>query len=162
MAGPWVYREAGSYRMLITARSGTGPSFARGLIGQACSDDMLRWRVEPPLTIPSDFAEMEVPQLLDVNGRRVLIFSCGMAALAPHRRAEPGAGGSYYLVLDDDPTPSATAVPLRVPGLYACRVVRDRAGEPHVIGFVDRDEHGRFGGTLSDPIPFEVAAPAVF
>ena len=159
---PWVYAADGEYHMLITARAGQGPSRTRGVIGRARSPDLTRWRVEPPLTRPSDFAEMEVPQLIDVNGRDILIFSCSAAGLSSRRRDAGEVGGAYYLVLDGEPAGSDAAVPLDVPGLYACRIVWERSGEPSVIGFVDRDENSAFAGTLCDPIPLRLAAPALF
>lgn len=159
---PWVYTDGGEHHMLITARVNVGPSPTRGVVARASSDDLRRWRTGPPLTGPSDFAEMEVPQLIDVEGRRVLIFSCGAEGLSPERRREPAAGGSYALVIDGDPTPSADALALDLPGWYACRVVADRTGEAHVIGFINHDATGAFVGLLPDPVPLRVAAPALF
>jgi beta-fructofuranosidase len=159
---PWVYRGDDGHHMLITARVDHGPSRTRGVVARARSDDLLRWEVESPLTTPSDFAELEVPQLIDVMGRDVLIFSCGPEGLSPRRLAEPAGGGTYALVIADVPTSSADAVALDLPGLYACRVVRDRGGEPCVVGFVNREATGAFGGTLSDPVSLQAAAPELF
>jgi beta-fructofuranosidase len=42
-------------------------------------------------------------------------------------------------------------IPLR--DLYSARLVRDRAGEWQVIGFLDGSGHGEFVGQLIDPVP---------
>jgi beta-fructofuranosidase len=42
---------------------------------------------------------------------------------------------------------------LPVPDLYSAHLVRDRAGEWQVLGFIDGNERGAFAGELSDPIP---------
>ncbi len=45
------------------------------------------------------------------------------------------------------------ARPILVPDLYSARIVRDRAGEWQVLGFIDGSERGAFVGEISDPIP---------
>jgi hypothetical protein len=40
-----------------------------------------------------------------------------------------------------------------VKDLYSARIVRDRAGEWQVLGFIDGSDRDEFVGELSDPIP---------
>ena len=42
---------------------------------------------------------------------------------------------------------------LPVKDLYSARIVRDRAGEWQVLGFIDGSDRDEFVGELSDPIP---------
>ena len=44
---------------------------------------------------------------------------------------------------------------LPVPDLYSARIVRDRAGDWQVLGFIDGSDRDAFVGELSDPIPLE-------
>ncbi len=49
--------------------------------------------------------------------------------------------------------PAARVLP--VPDLYSARIVRDRAGEWQVLGFIDGSDRDAFVGELSDPISLE-------
>jgi beta-fructofuranosidase len=159
---PWVYATEQGFEMLITASDPSARGEHRGVIGRASSPDLATWRLEPPLVTASDFAELEVPQLIELDGSPVVIFSCGPGGLSTRRRREPNSGGTYYLVLDGDPTSSASAVPFAVPELYACRVIKAADGEQYALGFVNRDERGRFPGVLSDPVSLRRAMPGLF
>jgi beta-fructofuranosidase len=44
-------------------------------IGLAESCDLTTWELQPPLTEPAGFGQLEVPQLRVVDGRHVLVFT---------------------------------------------------------------------------------------
>ena len=77
---PWVFRNpSGSgWEMLITARSTSGDTLARGVVGRATSSDLTDWTLLPPASevSPDGFGQLEVLQVAEVEGRVVLIFSC--------------------------------------------------------------------------------------
>ena len=156
---PWVLRDplGDGYHALITARATTGPADARGVIGHAWSADLVHWEVRPPLSEPGEFGHMEVPQVEIVEGRPVLLFSVGLDRIgAARRRRLPGETSGTYLAVGASllgPWDIAGARRIPVPDLYSARLVRDRAGEWQVLGFLDGSERGEFMGEISDPIP---------
>jgi len=163
---PWVEPDpAGDgWRMLITARSRTGAPGAgadpldRGVVGQAVSPDLVTWTAAAPLSAPgAGFAQLEVLQIAEVDGRRVLLFSCAASDLAGARAGEEG--GIFALPLADGepfgsaPLDIARAHLVHGAGLYAGRIATTPAGEAVLMGFEDQDGDGRFGGRIPDPLP---------
>jgi beta-fructofuranosidase len=156
---PWVFRDpAGAgFHALITARATHGPADARGVIGHAWSPDLLRWEVRPPLSEPGEFHHLEVPQVELVKGTPVLLFSATSQRIGAARRARlPGEPTGSFLATGESllgPWDIAGARPIPVPDLYSARIVRDRAGEWQVLGFIDASERDAFVGEISDPVP---------
>jgi len=159
---PWVQRGAdGRWHMLVTARARTGDGADRGVVGHAVSDDLEQWEVLPPLSEPGGgFAHLEVPQLIDVDGERILLLSCSTSDLTGARAGE--VGGIYSVGLGpsgagpdgfDEPYPIADAVRLVDDSLYAGRIIQDRAGQAVLLAFANGGAHGAFGGAITDPIP---------
>ena len=76
---PWVERDGDRWVMYLTARANHGANDDRGVIGYAVSEDLETWHAQPPLSEPgSGFAHLEVPQIVEIDGRWVL------ALLVPH------------------------------------------------------------------------------
>lgn len=147
--------------MLITARARElEPDLSpddRGVIGHARSHDLVTWTAAAPLTAPgAGFAHLEVPQLVEIEGREVLVFSCDSSHLVGARSGE--RGGIWAV-----PVQSGT---LFEPGLldlgearlltgdelYAGRIVHTHEG-PALLGFENVGVDGDFVGRLSDPVP---------
>ncbi|KJC62999.1 glycosyl hydrolase family 32 [Agreia bicolorata] len=160
---PWVVPDAAGdqWHMLITARSReipTGDDPAdRGVIGHAISRDLDSWTAAAPISAPgAGFAHLEVPQLVLVDGKKALIFSCDSSHLVGKRAG--GAGGVWALALGDADPFSGGLVNLDdaqlIVGdeLYAGRVVETPAG-PALLGFENVGQNGEFVGRLSDPLP---------
>jgi beta-fructofuranosidase len=156
---PWVFRDpAGEgFHALITARATHGPADARGIIGHAWSPDLLHWEVRPPLSEPGEFHHLEVPQVEVVEGAPVLLFSASSLRIGAARSARrPGEPTGSFLAIGQSllgPWDIENARPIPVPDLYSARIVRDRAGEWQVLGFIDGSEREAFVGEISDPIP---------
>ena len=160
---PWVFADpAGDgWHMLITARARFGPHDDRGVLGHAWSSDLESWMVRPPRSDPgAGFDQLEVPQVAEVDGRHVLLFSCLAADAAPSRRRS-GPGGSWALAVADpvgryDVGAARLLVDDR---FYSARLVRDRAGQWQMLAFHLREADGSFDGRLSDPMPVRWATP---
>lgn len=152
---PWVFRgpEGDGWHMLFTARAREGDPRERGVVGHATSQDLKNWTVQPPLSEPSGFAQLEVIQTSVVDGRHVLLFSCGPAELGPARVAAYERGDVYLADAGGllGPFDIGGARAVGPAGLYAARIVLDH-GSPRLIGFTS-DRDGRFIGELSDPLP---------
>jgi len=154
---PWVFPDPGGdgWHMLITARANHGPVDDRGVIGHARSCDLVHWEAQRPLSSPgAGFGQLEVPQVEEVDGRVVLLFSCLRGQLSASRRRNAGTGGVWAAVSDSllGPYDVAQARPVTDDSLYSGRLVRDRNGDVVMLAFHNQGAHG-FVGTIGDPIP---------
>jgi beta-fructofuranosidase len=161
---PWLYPDpvGDGIRVLLTARSPEGAPDGAGVIAQARSSDFVHWEVLPPLTRPGEFAQVECPQLVELDGHELVLFSCleqDHSALRRARLGRAGATGTYVFARADGafrPSARPIADPAGPAGpLYAGKLVEVEAGEWCFLGFRgagDRD----FVGELSDPIPVRV------
>ncbi len=155
---PWVVRDAdGLWHMYITAKLARPvlPDVpGRGVIGHAVSTDLARWEVRPPLSEPGVVEQLEVIQVVEIEGRWALIFSC----LGPEVVGTGGAagtGGVWSLAIDGpgQPVDVTRAVRLTDECVYVGRVTQDRSGAWQFLAFVNRDANGDFIGGITDPIP---------
>lgn len=162
---PWVLPDpvGDGFHALICARAADGgpgdaPADARGVIGHAWSRDLVEWECRPPLSTPGEFGHLEVPQVELIEGTPVLLFSTGRAQFSAARRERlPEETSGTFVAVGDSvlgPWDIAGARVMPVRDLYSARLVRDRAGEWQVIGFLDGSGHGDFVGELIDPVPF--------
>jgi beta-fructofuranosidase len=162
---PWLFRHAdGSIHCLITARSPLGEADAAGVVGHARSLDLVDWEVLPPLTAPGDFAQVEVPQLVQVDGRYALLVSCQAEDHSQERierLGTPGETGTFVYAADEMFGPYASPTgPIAAPDgplgpLYAGKLLEREAGRLEFMAFRgngDRD----FLGELIDPLPVSV------
>jgi len=149
---PWVVRgDDGRWHMYVTARAGTGTGL--GVVGHATSYDLEDWEVQPPLSAPTGrFDWLEVLQLVRVEGRWVLLFSC-LSDQMPG--AEPGAGGVWSVPVDGPghPVDIGPAVRLTSEDLYVGKVVLDRSGGARFLAFQNRGPDRRFTGGVVAPLP---------
>ena len=163
---PWLFRLPGdhTFHVLITARARSGHPDAAGVLAHARSTDLVDWEVLPPLTSPGEFSQLEVPQLVVLNGRYVILFCCLATDQSRARSARTGArsqGGTFALSAADfagpyspGDSPIALSEPLGV--LYAGKLLDLADGEWRFMAFRgdgDRD----FLGELTDPLPIEVS-----
>jgi beta-fructofuranosidase len=149
---PWVVRDdvSGLWHMYVTARAaGVGA----GVVGHAVSEDLSAWQVQPPLSEPTGcFDWLEVISVVEVEGRWVLLFSC-LSAEMPE--AASGAGGVWSVPIAGPGAPVDVTAAVRVTDerLYVGKVVQDRSGRWQFLAFVNQDDHGRFVGGVTDPVP---------
>jgi beta-fructofuranosidase len=159
---PWLLRhpDDGSFHALVTARSPAGVPGAAGVVGHARSLDLVEWTVLPPLTAPGSFAQAEVPQLVNLNGRYQLLVSClaeDHASDSPTARGVPGQTGTFIFSAGDMLGPyTYTGGPIAPPDgplgpLYAGKLVQ-ADGAWYFMAFRG-DGGGGFIGELTDPLP---------
>jgi len=159
---PWVLADPDGkgFHALICARVSEGaPDDSRGVIGHAWSADLEHWECRPPLSEPGEFGHMEVPQVEIVDGTPVLLFSTARVHTGSDRKARlPDEPTGTFVAIGESllgPWDIAGAQVIPVEDLYSGRIIRDRAGEWQVIGFIDGSERDEFVGELTDPIPFK-------
>ncbi len=155
---PWVFRETpdGPWHMLITARARTGPQYHRGVVGHAMSADLRDWELQAPLSRPdAGFGQLEVLQVEEVDGRRVLLFSCLHTEMSPERRSAGQLGGIWSVPIDSltGPFDLAKAQRLTTEAAYSGRLVRDPSGRWVMLAFRHVDSSGSFVGEIADPVP---------
>jgi beta-fructofuranosidase len=147
---PWVFADpdGDGWHMLLTARGRSGPADERGVLGHAWSADLRTWELRAPLTAPGHgFGELEVPQVEQVDGAWVVMFSgqsTGTTAGVWVARCTGPVG----------PFDVADAQQLTDDSLYSGRLVR-RRGEPGwlLFAFHNTATDGAFVGSISDPMP---------
>jgi len=163
---PWVFRHpaSGDFHALITARSKEDPVDARGVIAHARSDDLLHWEVLPPVTAPGEFDQLEVPQLVTLNGHYYLLFSTtadATGALRQHRLGTPPVTGTHYLVAGNPLGPFRYTTDTFLMGdtlgsRYAGKLVRAPDGNWVFLAWCMHAPDGTFIGELADPLPIRV------
>ncbi len=150
---------------LITARTPYGPADGAGVVAHARSRDVLDWEVLPPVTVPGEFAQVEVPQIVHIYGSDVILFSTRAEDHSQVRRerlpAKRAATGTFAFVAPvgtgayrptDDPIAMAHGEVL-----YAGKLVRDPTRRLAFMAFRETSEHG-FVGELTDLMPVGLTA----
>ncbi|MCW2762565.1 MAG: glycosyl hydrolase family 32 [Marmoricola sp.] len=149
---PWVIQgDDGRWHMYVTARDAAGTPGC-GVVGHAVSEDLVDWEVQPPLSSPTGrFEWLEVIQVVQVEGRWVLLFSC-LAAEMPGAPAESGGVWSVPVDGPGSPVDVSAAVRLTDESLYVGKVAHDR-GSAYFLAFRNRGPDGGFVGGIIDPVP---------
>lgn len=132
----------------------------RGVVGVATSPDLVTWSIAEPLSGPgAGFRHLEVLQLLDFDGERVLLFSCDTPALAGDRERRGETGGVWAVAAPTATGPGSGPIDIAAAhlvhdeSLYAARAVRDRDGQWQLFGFRNHDDAGEFVGEIAGPLP---------
>jgi beta-fructofuranosidase len=148
---PWVVRgDDGVWHMYLTARDAGGAEGC-GVVGHATSPDLVDWRVQPPLSTPSGrFEWLEVIQVVQVEGRWVLLFSC-LSDQMPGAAAGSGGVWSVPVAGPGSRVEVADAVRLTDERSYVGKVV-DHAGSSYLMAFRNRGPDGQFVGGITDPV----------
>jgi len=159
---PFLFRRPSdsAFHALITARSATGDPDGRGVVAHARSADLVRWEVLPPVTAPGDFAQVEVPQLVELGGHRHILFSAHPEDHSRPRvsRLGPGQEGTYTFTASASGEffhPSAAPVaPENGPlgPLYAGKLAEAAPGDWRFLAFRAGAGDG-FVGEITDPLP---------
>ena len=155
---PYLFVEGDRIYQYVCARSKVDDRSRRGTVGLAVSDDMLTWRVQPPLQVEPIATEIEVPQVYRIGGRYYLVCCSPAAWLLPSfKRRFPGHRfrDADYAMVGASPTGPFTLhgtgeiLPTGESGKpYASRLVRWQRGW-YLLGTV---REGRIR-CVCDPIP---------
>jgi beta-fructofuranosidase len=155
---PFVFRDPGGdgWHMLITARDPGAPRLRDGVVGHARSADMRCWEIQPPVSAPAGFGELEVTQVRVIDGRAVLAFTCAVEEQTGEQRARFGAFSTWCVVGESvtGPWDLGAARPFRPePDLAAAPLVQTRDGGWAFLGFRNLERHGILAFEILDPIP---------
>ncbi len=165
---PWVFQhpDTGDFHAFITARVNTGPVDERGVIAHAQSKDLIHWDVLPPITAPGDFGKLEVPQLVEIEGRYYLLFCTLTHTTSAARTRRTGLSpvtGTHYLVADNPLGPFNSSIDEFLVGdeigsLFAGKLLQQANGDWVFIAWHYLTPNGEFVGSLSDPMPVSMDA----
>lgn len=163
---PWVFQHphTGDWHVFITARLNHGAPDGRGCIAHARSKDLFHWEVLPPVTALGDFGHMEVPQLIEIQGKYYLLFSVSKEVLSEnfHRRTGITAlTGTHYLVSENPLGPFHYAGDKFLLGdasgsYYSAKIISDPAGKFVCLACRHYSSNGSYLGEISDPMPLNV------
>lgn len=157
---PWVFFSAadGMWHMIVTATSLHGGDRPTGNLGHLVSPDLYTWRCVEPLADDTQLRQLEVPELVEVDGRTVLAFC--LSASDVYDRGVRAFTGTYTAPMSGvlGPVDLGNAEPINVPGNYAGRVITAPSGDLVLMAFVDQAPDGSFGGVIADPVPLSLTA----
>ncbi len=136
------------------------------MIAHATSDDLLHWAIQPPLTDPGDYGQMEVPQLVHLAGRYYLLFSVpadSHSRARIERLGQPQPTGTYYLMADTPLGPfravgDSLLVGDSLGSYYSGKLIETPSGEWAFMAFLNASHSGGFVGDISDPLPLSIDA----
>jgi beta-fructofuranosidase len=160
---PWVFFDDrdGLWHMLVTARNHGGNTMNRGTVGHATSTNLSDWSVQPALTGPTGFAQLEVFQIVKVDDRYVVVFCVGGPDIDPQSgRAQISATYSAPADSPTGPFHFDRSEIIDDGTHYAGRVVLDTDGVYKLLGF----ENGAqgFTGSIGDPLPLVLTDRGTF
>ena len=161
---PWVISYDGSFHAFITARVNYGPSDGRGVIAHAQSEDLINWRVMPPVTKPGEFSQLEAPQVIKIDTKFYLLFSTGAEhhSSARFKRTKiEAATGTHYLVADNPLGPYNFTTDQFLIGdkfgsLYTGKIIQNNNGELKMIACNNRREDDSFIGSITNPFDVQL------
>jgi beta-fructofuranosidase len=156
---PFLFQEQGKVYQLVTAAKLSGPEETAGTVAVACSFDMKRWEILPPLDVPGLAQDLECPKLARIGKRYYLTVSISDAIAGCQLRDRQPEGlpiaTAYTLVSDSFGGPYTLCGAGRIlednswGSPYACEPVPFR-GEYFLLGTVWSNEKL---DSVCDPIP---------
>lgn len=154
---PFVFADpdGAGWHMLVTARARGVPLMHSGVLAHARSADMLTWELQPPVSRPAAFSELEVAQVRIVEGRPLLVFTCQPERQADEQISRFGRFATWYVLGDSltGPWDVGAALPFEAePELSAAPLVQRRDGAWAFLGFRNAEQSGRPSLEIVDPI----------
>ncbi|MBX2878314.1 MAG: family 43 glycosylhydrolase [Granulosicoccus sp.] len=164
---PHVFRDpdGNGWHMYFTASGLRDNLLENGVIGHATSQDLETWEVQAPIFEGDLYGELEVPEVIEINGCWYLLFSTSARMISEayrSRRTTAPETGTHYLSSTNGPlgpwelTQERFVLGDTQERYYVARKTPDPNGQLSLIAFNNLDADGNFMGGLSDPIPFGV------
>ncbi len=143
---PWVFQLEGQWHMTVTASDESG----LGTIAHATSTDLMSWELQGPLVTDSQFRQIEVTEMAQIDNQWYLFFCAGPNDVL--REGIDKGFGTYCVPADGPLGPfHLEKTQLLANGYYAARVVWF-LGEWNLFGFLDTGKPGDFQGVICDRI----------
>jgi len=159
---PFIFKNhtSGKFHAFITGRVTTGEPYGRGVVAHATSDNLLDWAIHPPITRAGEFGHMEVPQVIYINDRYYLLFSCAGDMWSRSRVSRLNGQrhtGTYYLTAPTltgfyEYATEATLFADEGGTLFSGKLVKAPENQWKFLAFQNNAHNGSFVGTIIDPI----------
>lgn len=162
---PYVFKhpETEHFHAFITGRNKDGEPDGRGVIAHATSPDLKNWSVQPPVTTPGEFGQMEVPQLVQIGDKYYLLFCTNGHHFSKQRQARgiPPETGTHYLIGDNPLGPFRYLEDKFLVGdedgtLYSGKLIQGPDEQWYFMGFHNFVD-GNFIGEIADPMLVTIA-----
>lgn len=148
---PWVFKHDGMWHMTVTATTPDG----WGTVAHATSHDLHEWMLQAPLVHDSKLKQLEVTEVVQVDGAWQLIFC--MTPTDVLREGAPVGFGTFSAPAESPTGPfDLDKLSLFGDQVYAGRVVQFN-GEWLLLGFGGTGAEEDFSGVIVDPIAVEVS-----
>lgn len=167
---PFVFQDNDlkRYYMTISAKDKKYGKEYNGCVALAESEDLMHWKILPPLFSPAIYDEIETTQLIYHKGFYYLFFSTQARNYNPAFASENDASGGlhcYYsknLTGEYHPVNDDGVVLGNENVMYDIRLLRDKEDDFFAIGWLNKTEDCNFIGKLSLPFKFRITKNKVF
>ena len=154
---PWVFQDqnTGQFHALITARHKEGPIEMRGAIAHATSENLIDWKVGPPVTEQAYFGSMECPQLVELEPNCYYLFFSSDACHFYGNRLI----GTFYMIADNPLGPFSDPKILFADSIglyYSGKVVKGPRDHWYFMVWRYLGLDGSFFGDLVEPMPLNI------
>lgn len=161
MRDPYVIKNPNDngWLMYYTARiPGTNETNEGGAIGLAKSSNLNDWEHLPP-AFSGGFGQLEVPQVLEINGKWYCLFTTMKDHWSENYKMsynKKGVTGTHYLISDHPEGPWKIAPGEFLDGQDPCRRYSGKivqvGGTYLFISFLDQGPNNEFLGAIDDPL----------
>ena len=167
---PYVFQHPASkkYYMTLSARDKNRDAEYNGCVALAESNDLLHWKILPPVFSPGIYDEIETTQIIFHKGFYYLFFSTQAGNYHPGIAEKHGAHTGLHCYYSDHlfsgylPVNGHGFIPLNENGLYAVRLMHDNRNDFIAMGWVDSPEDEKFTGKLSFPFTIRIENNKVY
>ena len=168
---PFVFKDPKSEKryMTISAKTKKGKNYGyNACVGLAESDDMINWRVLPPIFTPGVYDDIEVTRMIYHKGFFYLFFTTHAKSYKPEFAKKVGAHKGLHCYYSDDlfgeykPVNGNGVVFANGREIYDVRVLHTHDNEFIGIGWLNLDPGGNFIGKISYPINIRIEKDKIY
>lgn len=167
---PFVFQDNDSqrYYMTISARDMKYGKEYNGCVALAESEDLMQWKILPPLFSPGIYDEIETTQLINHKGYFYLFFSTQARNYNPAFSSESVINGGLHCYYSKNitgkyhPVNDNGVVLVNEDIMYAVRLLHDKEDDFFAIGWLNKTEDYNFIGKLSFPFKMRIIKDKVF
>ncbi len=167
---PFVFydTESNLYYMTISARDQNYGRENNGCVALAESDNLLQWKILPPVFSPGIYDEIETTQIIYHNKLYYLFFSTHASNYQPDFAKEHGSFGGLNCYYSENlfgkyrPVNENGVVPGNANEMYAIRLLYDKGDDFFAIGWLNGEKNKKIIGKLSFPFKIRIEEGRVY
>ncbi len=167
---PYVFLDPKSknYYMLISARENNGRREYNGCAAIAQSNDLINWKILPPLFSPGVYDEVETIKMIYHDDRYYLFFSTAKENYKPEFAKKNGADGGLHCYYSDNlfgdyqPVNDTGVVFGKGDKVYDVELIHDKDNDFFAIGFLYKGKDRKLVGKLTKPFRVRIEKDKIF